>query len=56
MTFLRWNSTHISAIWSHTEGVGFAASIAPRNEPTDVPTTKSGLMPRSNSARNIPTW
>ena len=35
---------------------GFSATTAPFREPTEVPTTKSGVMSVSASARRCPTW
>ena len=34
--------------------VGSVAIAAPLIAPTDVPTTRSGMIPRSSSARSIP--
>ena len=40
---------------SMTAGDGSRATSAPLRAPTDVPSTRSGSMPRSNSACSIPT-
>ena len=39
---------------SMTAGDGSRATIAPLSAPTEVPSTRSGRMPRSNSARSMP--
>ena len=48
-------TVHSSARWARPLGVASAAKLAAFMAPTDVPTTKSGRMPRSISARSIPT-
>ena len=46
---------HSSVSRSITAGVGSRATIAPFRAPTLVPSTRSGVMSRSNSARSMPT-
>ena len=48
-------SCHSSVSRSITAGVGSRATIAPFSAPTLVPSTRSGAISTSNSARSIPT-
>ncbi len=48
-------SAHVSASRWTIATVGSLATAAPLIAPTDVPTTRSGTIPRSISARSIPT-
>ena len=46
---------HRSVSRSITAGDGSRATIAPLRAPTEVPSTRSGVMPRSNRACSMPT-
>ncbi len=48
-------SRHSPTSRSMTAGVGSLATIAPFSAPTLVPSTRSGVTPRSKSALSIPT-
>ena len=45
---------HSSVIRSITASVGSRATIAPFSAPTLVPSTRSGVIPRSSRARSMP--
>ena len=47
--------SHISISDSTPPTVGLAASTDPFHAPADVPTMTSGVIPRSSSARSMPT-
>ena len=46
---------HRSVRRSITAGEGSRATMAPLSAPTLVPRTRSGVIPRSNRARSMPT-
>ena len=50
------SDSHTSAMCSTLATVGSVATTDPFRAPAEVPITTSGVIPRSNRARSIPTW